>query len=261
MARILGPYIDRRWSAGVDLHARSDAPCQRSTLVMVLAVAPARRPCSSRPIAGDGSDRGRGGGYVQSRRGAAPVAAAGAIWPPRMPAAGNFEEVPLGKWADYEERYLDAATIKERVALVAREGEAVTLETTTETRPGDRTVFATVFAGASSVGWRVTQRVPGRRRGAHGVARDRARRSSRTRASIPRKLIGTEMISVAGRVCSGEALSLPHAVRRARRLLDRRQRRADRPHQAGGGAEAARGFRGGFKFELVGDRAAARSRR
>ena len=51
------------------------------------------------------------------------MAAAGAIWPPRMPAAGNFEEVPLGKWADYEETYLDAATIRERVALVAREAD------------------------------------------------------------------------------------------------------------------------------------------
>src|SRR5690348_9087221 len=67
---------------------------------------------------------------------AAPPPTAGAIWPPRMPAAGNFEEVPLGKWADYQETYLDAATIKERVALVAREADAVTLETTTETRPG-----------------------------------------------------------------------------------------------------------------------------
>ena len=67
---------------------------------------------------------------------APPIAAtAGAIWPPRMPCAGNFEDVPLGKWADYEESYLDAATIKERVALVSKGSEAVTIETTTETRP------------------------------------------------------------------------------------------------------------------------------
>src|SRR4029079_2580539 len=88
-----------------------------------------------------------------------PVSATGAIWPPRMPAAGKFEEVPLGKWADYEESYLDAATIKERVALVARGSEAITIETTTETRPGDRTVFATMFASASSAGWRVTRHI------------------------------------------------------------------------------------------------------
>ena len=63
--------------------------------------------------------------------------------------AGQWgEEVPLGKWADYEESYLDAATIRERVALVAREADGITLETTTETRPGDRTVFATMFVGA-----------------------------------------------------------------------------------------------------------------
>jgi hypothetical protein len=84
---------------------------------------------------------------------------AGAIWPPRMPSAGNFEAVPLGKWADYEESYLDAATIKERVALVSKGSEAITLETTTETRPGDRTVFATVFATGHGTGWRVTSNV------------------------------------------------------------------------------------------------------
>jgi hypothetical protein len=90
---------------------------------------------------------------------APPVAAAGAIWPPRMPSAHNFEEVPLGKWADYEESYLEAATIKERVALVARGSDVVTLETTTETGSGDRTVFATVFAAARESGWRVTSNV------------------------------------------------------------------------------------------------------
>jgi hypothetical protein len=73
----------------------------------------------------------------------APPVTAGAIWPPRMPSAGNFEEVPLGKWADYQETYLDAATIKERVALVAREGDGVTLETTTETASASRATSAT----------------------------------------------------------------------------------------------------------------------
>jgi hypothetical protein len=87
--------------------------------------------------------------------------AAGTIWPPRMPVAGNFEKVPLGKWADYRETYLGTTTIKERVALVAREADAITLETTTETRPGDRTVFATVFApgGGKENDWRVISNV------------------------------------------------------------------------------------------------------
>ncbi len=97
---------------------------------------------------------------TETEEAAPPIAAtAGAIWPPRMPCAGNFEEVPLGKWADYEESYLDAATIKERVALVTKGSEAVTLETTTETKPGDRTVFATVFAATRDAGWRVTSNV------------------------------------------------------------------------------------------------------
>src|SRR4029453_11555753 len=76
-----------------------------------------------------------------------------------MPSAGKFEEVPLGKWADYEETYLDAVTIKERVALVAREGDIVTLETTTETGRADRTVFLTAFAASQEMGWRATRNV------------------------------------------------------------------------------------------------------
>src|SRR6188472_37078 len=127
------------------------------TLVMVLAAACAApvqqadpgKPATSTVAAADATNR----------EAAPPAAAAGAIWPPRMPAAGNFEEVPLGKWADYEETYLGAAIIRERVALVSREAEMVTLETTTETRPGDRTVFATEFAGANNAGWRVTSNV------------------------------------------------------------------------------------------------------
>ena len=128
---------------------------------------------------------------------APPIAAtAGAIWPPRMPCAGNFEEVPLGKWADYEESYLDAATIKERVALVSKGSEAITLETTTETRPGDRTVFATVFAATRDVGWRVTSNV-------FQVADDDPMESPAigpAQQPYPRvdgsKLVGTDMISV-----------------------------------------------------------------
>src|SRR4051812_11155491 len=92
-----------------------------STLVMVLAVAacaaPVRQvdPATNAPTPAAANASGP--------EPAPPVAAAGAIWPPRMPAAGNFEEVPLGKWADYDETYLDAATIRERVALVAREAD------------------------------------------------------------------------------------------------------------------------------------------
>ena len=128
---------------------------------------------------------------------APPIAAtAGAIWPPRMPCAGNFEEVPLGKWADYEESYLDAATIKERVALVTKGSETVTLETTTETKPGDRTVFATVFAASRDVGWRVTSNV-------FQVADSDPMESPAigpAQQPYPRvegsKLVGTDMISV-----------------------------------------------------------------
>jgi hypothetical protein len=123
------------------------------------------------------------------------VAAAGAIWPPRMPAVGKFEEVPLGKWADYEESYLDAATIKERVALVARGSEIVTIETTTETGSGDRTVFATVFA-ATNTDWLVTRNVfqvgddDPMESPAIGPAQQPYPRVD------PSKLVGTEMISV-----------------------------------------------------------------
>ena len=131
-----------------------------STLVMVLAVASCAAPVQQSRSRNE-RDEGRGGRDAASasrrrRRPWRPPARSGRRACRRR---GNFEEVPLGKWADYEETYLDAATIKERVALVAREADVVTLETTTETRPGDRTVFATVFAGASSAGWRVTGNV------------------------------------------------------------------------------------------------------
>jgi len=69
-----------------------------------------------------------------------------AVWPPRMPSAIDLDTVPLGRWAEYEESYLGAATIKERVALVGKGADGNTLETTTEMPSGEKTVFATVFA-------------------------------------------------------------------------------------------------------------------
>ena len=70
-----------------------------------------------------------------------------AVWPPLMPAALALDDVPLGRWAEYEETYLGAVTIKERVALVAKGAEGNTLETTTEMPGGSKTVFATTFTG------------------------------------------------------------------------------------------------------------------
>ena len=49
-----------------------------------------------------------------------------------MPAAFSLDDVPLGRWAEYEEMYLGTVTIKERVALVAKGSDGNTLETTTE---------------------------------------------------------------------------------------------------------------------------------
>jgi hypothetical protein len=175
---------------------------------------------------------------------------AGAIWPPRMPSAGHFDEVPLGKWADYEESYLEAATIHERVALVAREADAVTLETTTETRPGDRTVFATVFAGRDN-GWRVTSNV---------IQVDdedpmEAPASGPAQQPYPRvdqkKLIGEEMVSVrAGlfkakhyryRTAYGERVDF--WIDDSVAPIGLVKLEAEQKQHAG--------FRGGFKFELV----------
>src|SRR5512138_1339159 len=65
-----------------------------------------------------------------------------AVWPPRLPGALDLDSVPLGRWAQYEETYLGAVTIKERVALVGKGADGNTLETTTELRPGEQTVFA-----------------------------------------------------------------------------------------------------------------------
>lgn len=75
-----------------------------------------------------------------------------AVWPPRMPCALDLDSVPLGRWAQYEETYLGSVTIKERVALVGKGADGNTLETTTELRPGDQTVFATVLAPVADGG-------------------------------------------------------------------------------------------------------------
>jgi hypothetical protein len=165
------------------------------TLVLVaLAVASCAAPVQHKSETETAATTGAGAPAEET---APPIAATtGAIWPPRMPCIGNFEAVPLGKWAEYEESYLDAATVKERVALVSKGSEAVTLETTTETRPGDRTVFATVFAAARESGWRVTSNV-------FQVGDDEPMESPAigpAQQPYPRvddrKLLGSEMVSV-----------------------------------------------------------------
>ena len=82
-----------------------------------------------------------------------------AVWPPRMPTAFDFDDVPLGRWAEYEETYMGTATIKERVALVAKGSDGNTIETTTEMKPGQKTVFATSFLAAPEGGTRVVSNV------------------------------------------------------------------------------------------------------
>lgn len=167
------------------------------TLAMALAACavPVQQQRQSPPGSDSTAQGAAAGAATDEPAGTGPPPMAGAIWPPRMPAAGRFEEVPLGKWADYQESYLGAATIKERVALVAREADAITLETTTETRPGDRTVFATVFAGKDD-SWRVTSNVfqvddeDPMEAPATGPAQQPYPRVD------ARKLIGTELVSV-----------------------------------------------------------------
>jgi hypothetical protein len=162
-----------------------------ATLAVASCAAPAPQKIEPETAASTGA-------AAMTEETAPPIAvAAGAIWPPRMPCLGDFEAVPLGKWAEYEESYLDAATVKERVALVSKGSEAITLETTTETRPGDQTVFATVFAtGGRESGWRVTSNV-------FQVADDDPMESPAlppAHQPYPRvddkKLIGIEMVSV-----------------------------------------------------------------
>jgi hypothetical protein len=82
-----------------------------------------------------------------------------AVWPPRMPTAFDFDDVPLGRWAEYEETYMGTTTIKERVALVAKGSDGNTVETTTEMKPGQKTVFATSFVAAPEGGTRVVSNV------------------------------------------------------------------------------------------------------
>jgi hypothetical protein len=62
-----------------------------------------------------------------------------------MPSAVDLDTVPLGRWAEYDETYLASVTIKERVALIGKGAEGNTIETTTDMRSGDKTVFATLF--------------------------------------------------------------------------------------------------------------------
>src|SRR6478609_2394034 len=87
---------------GVDFSRGQMLRASVLTLVMVLAAcaAPVHQAESGTAATTAAADT------TNAEAVAPPIAAAGAIWPPRMPAAGNFEEVPLGKWADYEETYL-----------------------------------------------------------------------------------------------------------------------------------------------------------
>src|SRR4051812_29929336 len=212
------------------------APAKQAGLEPALPAAAARAPAAVQEPAQE----------------AAPaVAATGAIWPPRMPSAHNFEEVPLGKWADYEEAYLGAATIKERVALVARGSDVVTLETTTETGAGDRTVFATVFAAARESGWHVTSNV-------FQVGDEDPMESPAIApeqqpypAVDPKRFIATEMVSVrAGlfrakhyryRTPYGEMVD--YWIDDSVAPIGLIKLEAEQKQYAG--------FRGGFKFELV----------
>jgi len=79
-----------------------------------------------------------------------------AVWPPLMPSAIDLDKVPLGRWAEYEERYLGSTTIKERVALVGQGADGATIETTTEMPSGDKTVFANLIAPRKEGGVEVT---------------------------------------------------------------------------------------------------------
>lgn len=82
-----------------------------------------------------------------------------AVWPPRMPSAIDLDTVPLGRWAEYEERYLGSVTIKERVALVGRGADGATIETTTVMPSGEKTVFANLFAPREGGGVEITSSV------------------------------------------------------------------------------------------------------
>jgi hypothetical protein len=188
---------------------------------------------------------------VEPAPAAPPPRAVGAIWPPRMPSAGKFEEIPLGKWADYEETYLDAVTIRERVALVAREGDVVTLETTTETGSADKTVFVTAFAASQGLGWRPTLNVfqVGDQDPMESPEIGPAQQPYP--AVDPKKLIGTEMIRVRVgsyrakhyryRTAYGEVVD--YWIDDSVAPIGLIKLEAEQKQHAG--------FRAGFKFELV----------
>ena len=172
------------------------APCQRaSTLALVLAAAcaapvqqQAERETAGRRRSGD---RDGGDGAADCRDGGRDLAAAHAVRGKlRGGAAGQ-----VGGLRRVVPRRGDDQ--RARRAGRAKGSEAVTLETTTETRPGDRTVFATVFAATRDAGWRRDQqRVSGRATTIRWSRRRSGPRSSRTRASTRSKLVGTDMISV-----------------------------------------------------------------
>ena len=125
------------------MHARSDAPCQRLD-----ACAGARRGVRGAGAASSGTRRadGRGGGYVETAQAPAPasrrrdLAAAHAV-PRETSRRFRSASGPTTRRRTSTPRRSRSASRWSRARA-----EAITLETTTETRPGDRTVFATVFA-------------------------------------------------------------------------------------------------------------------
>jgi hypothetical protein len=119
-----------------------------------------------------------------------------AVWPPLMPSAVDFDLVPLGRWAEYEETYLGSVTIKERVALVGKGADGNTIETTTVTGSGDKTVFASVFAAGKDGAGQVASNV-------FQVGDDDPMEAPPTPAGQqpyprvdPNKVVGTETITV-----------------------------------------------------------------
>jgi hypothetical protein len=121
-----------------------------------------------------------------------------AVWPPRMPCALDLDSVPLGRWAEYEETYLGTTTIKERVALIGKGADGNTLETTTEMRPGETTVFATVLTASDAPdgGGRATSNVF-QVSGADPMLAPPVVPSQQPYPHVdPRKLVGPETITV-----------------------------------------------------------------
>jgi hypothetical protein len=137
------------------------------------------------------------------------------------------------------------------VALVAREGDVVTLETTTETGSADKTVFLTAFAASQELGWRATRNVfqVGDEDPMESPAIGPAQQPYP--AVDPKKLIGTEMIKVrAGsyrakhyryRTAYGELVD--YWIDDSVAPIGLIKLEAEQKQHAG--------FRAGFKFELV----------